>query len=315
MAEILHLKNRHDVIFFCRGWSDFDKISETGAELHVDCGDVVEIKTRSIIPIWQTFGQIQWHVIPEPLPHCRVLPPGEFNGMSSKSHVSHCSMLPLGEFTVMIPEPYATLQGAVTWQNQCHDHATLQRVRILSTILKIVFRHIFFVFNAVWVWRAATFVSSLIHLLFTTFITFYLQLTRFVVFPQVISSSVHFLSAVTYHSSVTCHSLLSTSQLAPQHLLKIHSTTFALCNLIIRSILYPLHLPALSGLSWSFLFQPLLNLLTVSILTKFFIFSHNFSDNNTFTASFKCVSHCICFMFKFTTILIFAVTELSLVQL
>ena len=42
-------------------------------------------------------------------------------------------MLPLGEFTVTIPEP----------------HATLQDERIPSAILKIVFRHIFFVFNAV----------------------------------------------------------------------------------------------------------------------------------------------------------------------
>ena len=32
MAEIRHLENRHDVIFFCRGWSDLDKISETDAE-------------------------------------------------------------------------------------------------------------------------------------------------------------------------------------------------------------------------------------------------------------------------------------------
>jgi len=32
-------------------------------------------------------------------------------------------VLPLGEFTVMIPD--ATLQGAVTWRNQCHDRATL----------------------------------------------------------------------------------------------------------------------------------------------------------------------------------------------
>jgi len=39
---------------------------------------------------------------------------GEFNGMSSQSHVSHCRVLPLGEFTVTIPEPHATLQGAVT---------------------------------------------------------------------------------------------------------------------------------------------------------------------------------------------------------
>ena len=59
-------------------------------------------------------------------------------------------MLPLGEFTVIvIPERHATLQGAVTWRNQCRDRATLQGVRITSAILKIVFRHIFFVFNAV----------------------------------------------------------------------------------------------------------------------------------------------------------------------
>ena len=32
MAEIRHLENRHDVIFFCRGWSDLDKISQTVAE-------------------------------------------------------------------------------------------------------------------------------------------------------------------------------------------------------------------------------------------------------------------------------------------
>jgi len=65
ISEIRHLENRHDIIFFCR-WSDLDKISETGAESHVDCGDVVESETRCRIPIWQTFWRIQWHVIPEP---------------------------------------------------------------------------------------------------------------------------------------------------------------------------------------------------------------------------------------------------------
>ena len=78
--------------------------------------------------------------------HCRVLLPGEFNDMSSQSHVSHCRVLPFGEFTVTIPEPHATLKGAVTWRNQCHDRATLQGVRIPSTILKIVFRHILYIF-------------------------------------------------------------------------------------------------------------------------------------------------------------------------
>ena len=33
--------------FFCRGWSDFGNISQTGAEWHVNCGDMVEIETRS----------------------------------------------------------------------------------------------------------------------------------------------------------------------------------------------------------------------------------------------------------------------------
>jgi len=116
--------------FFCGWWSDLDKISDTDVEGHVDCGDVVEIEIRRRNPIWRTFGRIQWHV-------------------SSQSQVSQCRVLPLGECTVTIPEPHATLQGAVTWRNQCHDRATLQGVCIPSAILKIVFRHIFFVFNAV----------------------------------------------------------------------------------------------------------------------------------------------------------------------
>ena len=40
---------------------------------------------------------------------------GKFNDMSS--FVPHCKVLPHDEFTVMIPEPHATLQGAVTWRN------------------------------------------------------------------------------------------------------------------------------------------------------------------------------------------------------
>ena len=74
--------------------------------------------------------------------HCRVLPPGEFNVMSAQSHVlayiagcchlvnlmtqsqnhvPHCKVLPPGEFSVMVSERRATLQGAATWQIQCHD--------------------------------------------------------------------------------------------------------------------------------------------------------------------------------------------------
>ena len=55
---------------------------------------------------------------------------GEFNGMSSPSHVSHCRVLPLCEYTFTISERHVILQG----------------VRIPSAILKIVFRHILFCF-------------------------------------------------------------------------------------------------------------------------------------------------------------------------
>jgi len=134
MAEICHLENRHDVIFFGWGWSDLDKISQTHAEWHVDCGDIgLWSKSKTDVE-FQYGGRL-----------------GEFNGTSSQSHVSHCGVLPLGEFTVMFPEPHATLQG----------------VRIPSPILKIVFRHILFYFCFLMqfgLWRAAAFVSSSIHL-------------------------------------------------------------------------------------------------------------------------------------------------------
>ena len=76
---------------------------------------------------------------------CSVLPSGEFNDMLSQSHASLCrvGLLPLCECTVTIPEPHVTLQAEVTWRNQCHDSATLQGVIIPSSVLKIVFRHIF----------------------------------------------------------------------------------------------------------------------------------------------------------------------------
>ena len=80
---------------------------------------------------------------------------GEFHGMSSQSYLPHCRVLPPGEFNVMIPELRVTLQGVI----------------IPSPVLKIVFRHILF-FNAVWALRsgtAAAFVSYLIHLLYTLY--------------------------------------------------------------------------------------------------------------------------------------------------
>ena len=89
---------------------------------------------------------------------------------ASNTRVLHCRVLPLGEFTVTIPEQHATfqaLQGAVTWRNQCNDGVTLQGVRVPSAILKIVFCHILFFLMQFTLWRAAAFVSSPIHLLFS----------------------------------------------------------------------------------------------------------------------------------------------------
>jgi len=140
MAEICHLENRNDVIFFCRGWSDLENISQTVAEWHVGCGDMVKLETRCRIPIWRMFARIQWHVIAEPriaLHH--VLPP---------------------------------LHGAATCWIHCHDStatchiaAFLQGVRIPSAILKIIFRRIFSPFLMQFgLWRAPAIVSSRIHL-------------------------------------------------------------------------------------------------------------------------------------------------------
>jgi len=139
MAEIRHLENGHDVIFFLPRVVRLDKISQTGTKWHVDCGDVWK---------WKPYVEFQYGG--------RF---GEFNGMSFQSHVSHCRVLPLSEFTVMILEPHATLQGAVTWWNQCRNRATLQGVKIPSGILKIVFRHIlfYFVFNAAQAWTSGGF--------------------------------------------------------------------------------------------------------------------------------------------------------------
>jgi len=45
---------------------------------------------------------------------------GEFNVISSQSHLPYCSVLPPGEFKVMIPELRVTLQGAATGRIQWH---------------------------------------------------------------------------------------------------------------------------------------------------------------------------------------------------
>jgi len=151
MTDIRHLENRHDIdmtsFFSAEGGSIWIKFRRL---VHNDMSTAVIWSKSKPDVEFQYGGRL-----------------GEFHGMSSQSHASHSRVLPLGEFTVMIPEPHATsLQGPVTWRNQCHDRATLKGVIIPSAILKIVFRHIFFVFLMQFgLLRAAAFVSSPIHLL------------------------------------------------------------------------------------------------------------------------------------------------------
>jgi len=81
MAEIRHLENRHDVIFFCRGWSDWIIIRRL---VQNDISTAV-IRSKSKPDAESQYGR-------------RL---GEFNGLSSQSHLPHCRVLPPGEFSGM----------------------------------------------------------------------------------------------------------------------------------------------------------------------------------------------------------------------
>ena len=124
MAEICHLENRHDVIFSAEGaptWIKFRRLLQNDMSTAV-----IWSKSKRDVE-FQYGGRL-----------------GEFNGMSSPSHLPHCWVLPPGEFSVMIPVPRATLQGPVTWRNQCHDRATLHGVRIPSAYWKSFFAIFYF---------------------------------------------------------------------------------------------------------------------------------------------------------------------------
>jgi len=158
--------------FFCRGRSDLDKILQTDAEWHVDCGDipVVEIETGSRIPIWLTLGQIQWHVIPEPCvtlqsaatwriqcdnprATCYIRPTWcchRRNSMKwSQCYVPHCRVLPPAKFNVMSSQSHV-------------PHCRVKEFH--PPYWKTVLRHILFFLMQFGLWRGAAFVSSSIHL-------------------------------------------------------------------------------------------------------------------------------------------------------
>ena len=83
-------------------------------QLQNDCGDVVEIETRCRIPVWANL--MACHPIgPSHLPHCRVLPPGEFDVMIPELRVTLQGAATGRIQWHVISEPRITLQGAGTW--------------------------------------------------------------------------------------------------------------------------------------------------------------------------------------------------------
>jgi len=56
MADGRHRENRYDVIFQRRMFRIYlNEIRQPDAEWHADYGEMVEVETRSRIPIWRTF--------------------------------------------------------------------------------------------------------------------------------------------------------------------------------------------------------------------------------------------------------------------
>jgi len=130
--------------FFCWGWSDLDKILQTGAEWHVDCGDMAKIETRCRIPIWRTFGRIPSHVIPEPPATLQSAATVRIQWHDSKAtcHIAGCSHL----------------AKSMSWS--CY-------IAGCNNSIPHVFRHIllFLLFLMQFgLWRAVAFVSFPIHL-------------------------------------------------------------------------------------------------------------------------------------------------------
>jgi len=100
MAEIRHHENRHGVIFSAEGgpiWINFWRLLQNDMSTAV-----IWSKSKPDVEI-QYGGRL-----------------GEFNGMSSQSHLPHCRVQPPGKFNVMIPELRVILQGATTERIQWH---------------------------------------------------------------------------------------------------------------------------------------------------------------------------------------------------
>ena len=141
MVEIRHLENRHDIIFSAQSgpiWIKLRRLVQNDISTAVMWSKSKPDVEFQKSDVWANSVACHPRATCHTAVCCHLT-----NSMSwFQSYVSHCRMLPLGEFTVAIPEPHTTLE--------------LQGVRIPSSILKIVFRHIlFFLFLMQFrLWRA-----------------------------------------------------------------------------------------------------------------------------------------------------------------
>jgi len=105
----------------------------------------VEMETRYRIPIWRTFGRIQWHIIPQP----RVTLQGaatwwiHYHDSRAACHTAGCSHL----------------RKSMSWS--CHIAGCKNSIRHTENLFS---PYVFFVLMQFRLWRAAAFVSSPIHL-------------------------------------------------------------------------------------------------------------------------------------------------------
>ena len=151
MAEIRHLENRHDVMFLYRGWSDLDKISDTDAEWHVESTAVMWSKSKPDVE-FQYGGRWANSMACHPRATCHIAGCCHLVNLFH-SHEARATCYIAG---------CSHLAKSLSWS--C-DRVKLQNVRISSALLKIVFRHILFLFLMQFrLWRAAAFVSSPIYL-------------------------------------------------------------------------------------------------------------------------------------------------------
>jgi len=65
-AEIRHLENRHDVLFYAESGPIWIKKYRRLVQNDMSTAAMVKIETRCRIRMWRTFEQIPWHVIQEP---------------------------------------------------------------------------------------------------------------------------------------------------------------------------------------------------------------------------------------------------------